>query len=495
MPHVSHLLLALVACVACDTLTRISTQPILDLQNMCYTDYAMWYRSTTNDTIRLSKASMHAIPTPTPLLPYKTQFIDTENSRVIIYAQFESATVPFYWVYGAQLIKPFYVLQNRTTDTLEDIYHVSANSTNYVITLLKEKNKTVYSLLCTCLETNVSVTIARSREEPSIYAHDSKFYIISNRDYQRVNSTVYFESYDPLTNTFITLDSYEVSLGTPHPKLRYAYGALFYQPSETNFRRYAITSNTSTDLVTNGTSLISISMARSISHPSQYIISDLDYTWTCQGAMDTCVFHPFYTYYQQLTYLPEEDKIAYIPSRTSNNKLLSFQVDTKRNDILYGNVRMDRTKTETSIVFMALQYHIKSNNILFIGHEFDVHGTYNVNLFKFDVQTELVTVITNLCYSDSGSCDATDKYLNIGIDGTVFVIKQVNETFHAFELKLEDPEVPTREPDENPTYVATIVVGSLFGVVIVAFVTFMGIIAIQRYRNALPKRVKYELVK
>ena len=96
------ILLFVLSFTTSDTLTKLTKQAIKNAQNVLYTDTEMWYRSTTNETIRLSQPDQ-PLPLPAPLLPYETVFMELSNNRVLMYAFEGPASTPFYVIDGVIL--------------------------------------------------------------------------------------------------------------------------------------------------------------------------------------------------------------------------------------------------------------------------------------------------------------------------------------------------------------------------------------------------------
>ncbi len=463
------LLLLLLPFISCDTLTKIISPPILQFLPILYArDLDVWYRSTSNHLIRLT--SPYQIPIPYSFLHFDTIFRQTTSNRVITYAYLSPADTPFYWTDGRKFLQVFYPATNSTGYNTQLILPVTSNNTDYVLSVFQQNFD--YKLFCTQLQTNTTVALSVSSTRiPKVIPYNGGYYLSL---VQIGLHTIVW--YDPALKKIEVIDEWDEVIPI---KLYLAYDKLLYEHQST-IRQYDIPTNITT--FSNDSYLQSVDLIPSPKSPQQYMILGLDDALICQGDINKCDKHSIATLI--FTFIPDANKIVYVP-RLYPYKLQSYQIDTRQSDLLYSNLRMHQVRNDSAVSFNNFKYHQKSNNVLFIGLETILpQFTYGLSLFKFDMKTEMLSLVTNLCTSVEGACPIDIDYVLRNDDSVVFPIV-ANGTSAFYILKLETPVVPTREPEEHPgPNVAGIVVGVVFGLLITFFVVFMVVVAIRRYRKA-----------
>jgi hypothetical protein len=203
------MLLFLLFCVlsftTADTLTKLTRQPIQSSEDflttvspeILFTNTEVWYRSTTNETIRVSHPEQ-PLPLPAPLLPYRTEFVELPNNRVLMYAAQSSTSTPFYVIDGATTTQ-YSHLQIPGRSTLRLMQYVSSHGNDYVVSVFASGSHTRYTYVayCTCLNSQTSVALGYGSHLVTPAA--DAFYVLARGRLLR---------YDPYLNTSTNYDTF-----------------------------------------------------------------------------------------------------------------------------------------------------------------------------------------------------------------------------------------------------------------------------------------------
>jgi hypothetical protein len=476
MPQIL-LLFALLTCATCDILTKISSSSISQPDNVLFASSNVWYKTTSNTLINLLNATTNIPPT---LLPYTIELLETTNNRIVLFGEFANTTAPIYWTDGVKFMETVDI-SKHTGYTIHSTHHLSVDNNDYLMITLWDKFATLrYTPVCICLQTKIMYELPfLSPLQSHTFASTTakKFYISMNN----INTTII--EFDPVTKDSVILDEFTKIDGSMFS----LNNSIIYQNGP-NVTQYNVITRQRTTMIIEEM-IFSILETPSLENPNMFVMSTTGNTLFCKGIITACTSASFYT--EAITNLPLDNGIAYIPK--DSNKLLYYASETREALILYGNLKMDKIYDESKVVYEFLSYHEHSDCIIFVGAEKKGVETVSVNLFKFNMKTEMVDLVTSLCYDQD--CTFTKPPYHFNNDGTITIIKTENSLFLLYELEIEEPQVPTQPPIDNPGNIAAIVLGVLVGLVVLAFIVFMTVVAINRYKNAIPNTPQqYELV-
>jgi hypothetical protein len=476
MPQIL-LLFALLTCATCDILTKISSSPISQPDNVLFASSNVWYKTTSNTLINLSNATTNI---PPALLPYTIKILETTNNRIALFGEFANTTAPVYWTDGIKTIETVDI-SKYIGYTILAAHHLSVDNKDYIMITLWDKFATLsYASVCIGLQskTMYELPFPSTLQSHTFASTASKKYYISMNN---INTTIV--EFDPITNDCITLDEFRKTDGSMFS----LNNSIIYQNGPNVTQYNVLTRQRTTTIIEE--MIFSILETPSLENPNMFVISTTANTLFCKGVITACTSASFYT--EALTNLPLDNGIAYIAKES--NKLLYYASETREALILYGNLKMDKIYDESKVVYEFLSYHEHSDCIIFVGAEKKGVETVSINLFKFNMKTEMVGMVTSLCYDQDCTFTKPPYYFNS--DGTITIIKTENNLFQLYELEIEEPQVPTQPPIDNPGNIAAIVLGVLVGLVVLAFIVFMTVVAINRYKNAIPNTPqRYELV-
>ncbi len=470
MPQIVLLLIAL-TYVAGDTLTQLSKHQVLHPNRVIFTTTDVWYRSTSNETVRFHKSTTQTSKTPPMLLPYETSFLETTNSRVVMFAQDAPASTPFYWTDGVQIIKQLSIpaVYNKTSFT--SMYHIASNNQSFALTVLQRVPLLRYDVVCTCLETGVTRNVTEHLDRlPSIENYGNVLYMIVIN-----NGKGSLLRYSPHNNILEILDDWSET----HPDALYSiHNTIMYQRGDTKkVRIFDIATSRVTDLVINAT-VRSIAPIGSETHKNQYIIStdDIRLSLICID-IATCRKVQIGTHSTALAYIPTEDTIVFT-QLPFIDRIMYYNVAKDQLGTLYFNLLAEKSHT-----IFSFHYDSVSHQVLFITKVGDHKSV--MQLYRYDVASTSFAFVTTL-FNRTGD----NINLQLDVQNGIRFTKEIGRSFHVFKLEVGSASIIPRIP-KNSVRIGVIIVG---GAVVVSFAIIIGLFIMKKNKNMKPSAQPYELV-
>jgi hypothetical protein len=436
------LLLSVLSFSTSDTLTKLTRQPIQTSEEffptvspeVLFTATEVWYRSTTNETIRLSHPEQPLL-LPAPLLPYRTEFVELSNNRVLLYAGKSTTSIPFYVTDGVTTTQ-YSHLQIPGQSTLRLMQYVSSHGNDYVISVFASGSQTRYTYVayCTCLNSQTSVALGYGSHLVTPAA--DAFYMLARGRLLR---------YDPYLNTTTNYDSFSGTVLS----LSLVGNYLIFQSNTNTILKHDTVTGLSVKLKSEfRSSYVNYAVPLpSTSDPKRFGIVASFNLILCPGESTECTvpLNPVYEFSQ----LPP-DNIALI-ANGNLTRLISYSLPTDQVEELYHHLEMPKKSASNSNNFRYIEYDNVSDSVVMIGtemypFEFQNHCA-SMQLLRVDLKTKTLYNSTEMCVE---SCYHHETLLQVR-NGSIWVIKKNNGEQHLYQVNVENPPVPTPAPTPQTT--------------------------------------------
>ncbi len=480
MPQIAPVL-ALLTFVVCDTLVKLSSQPIEQVDMLIHTASSVYYRTHGNNFVRRRTHGISEMAEiPEPLHKYSTRFIEIANDTVIIYGLNSPASLPIYWLNDIE-IKEFNFYKNYSMFRIYDMKFIESNNANYVLSLLtsfEDKAYTEYALISSCLDTGESYHVVSGVSVyPTVNVH---FNGVVSMMYTTLDQGIVF-TFDPSTKIITNIDTWlNESPRSPLATSR----SLIYQYAYKTVKRYDVITNVTEMLEVNAT-MSSLKMLASTEHSERYMLGSLStLSLICEGSLKHCTSVDYGSWTTHNVYLQNKDLLVYIPNDFMT-KMLSVSLTTGHKQTLCTNLRVQSEKGY-QVAFMKLQYHEPSNSILFVGVDFSMFSS-SIDLFRLDLKTRIITLVTRLCQE---KCILSEYSLFVKNE-TITVIKVVDSQYHLFELTLGEVSDPKMR-NGNKIKIWIVFLGGVFG--ILTSVLIVVFVLIRWLKRRTSEDQSYEMV-
>ncbi len=449
------LVVGLVSCVICDTLTQVSTIPVRHNSNTAFIDESVWYRSNNNTLIN----GNNELAIPAELQPQEFRIINA-TSVAVLFAN-NATSVPFYRTDGKKEMEKFDQLKDYQDFRIIDMRYLDTQGKEYIVATIYNTGATVYKLIAICLQTKEKVELLTNGRQPAVRIYQGAFYYLHTNYTTGTNG--YLFKYDPSTGEQSLLQQWNYFVSS----MFLVNDGIFYHTEEKVLTRYSITHGTTSKTTLDQNAII-IKAVPAGSLTQQFLIStNGPNTYICPDTLDACKTYSFGAY--TFGALQELWWTVYIPKYTED-KLMTLNNKNGELETLIDVLHMNKTSDDHVIQWSNIEYHAPSGKVLFEGAELakrdaSVYIPITINLFAYEIATKNWYLVTNL---------VTNQFTTISSwyfkqDGSVALIKSVNGTDQLFSLALTGSPVTTSVPETTqspnalPSYAIPLIIGLSVG--------------------------------
>ncbi len=414
MPQIV-LLLSLLIFITCDKLVKLSNLSILDTNALLITNSVLWYQTSPNQIVHLTRAGPTTISIPEQFSASTLKFVEAPNGAVFIFSE---SSDTFYRV-NLTTTQEYHPSLTNTNTTIINLYHTTSNKFSYVLSLLSTSIGS-YFATCTCLETGTVNTVGV--DVKTVIVHNSFFFVST-----LVNGISDLFRYDPHTHTTVMIDQWSNTFAIAP---QYTYNSIIYWYSQNSAKQYHIFTNTTSSHTFNlMPPSFAIIEAPTSYYIQQYIIMMNGRSYLCHGDISSCTEFQLETLPTYWTFDPIRNKFIFIPS-SFYTSILSYDLHTHQAETIFR--KSDWFKPDSKMFLMGLVFDEDSQNVLFYSVELISRDSNVVTLHRLNLKTGQVLDIIRISAQGTGG----DDFMFTSV-GSLVIIKEEGE-YWLYELLIED---------------------------------------------------------